>query len=61
MVAAMLTVITNPPYVNMMYYGENGTYADIDEYKAFLQDTKEKRGNVAAFAPSPASPMGLRL
>ncbi len=32
-------VIAHPPYLDMMNYGEKGTYTDIQEYTHFLEDT----------------------
>lgn len=32
-------VIAHPPYLDMMDYGEKGTYTDIKEYEQFLRDS----------------------
>ena len=32
-------IIAHPPYLDMMNYGEKGTYSDVKEYTRFLQDS----------------------
>jgi DNA modification methylase len=32
-------IVAHPPYLDMMDYGEKGTYSDIKEYSSFLEDS----------------------
>jgi tRNA G10 N-methylase Trm11 len=35
-------IIAHPPYLDMMNYGKNGTYGNIEEYRRFLDESLEE-------------------
>jgi hypothetical protein len=60
-------IVAHPPYLDMMDYGEKGTYTDIKEYGSFLEDSlKEmlrilKRGRFCCIQIGPYAAKHLPL